>query len=192
MQATITFTNVSVVEMHKLAVAFREVFFCEEDATTHECAGQCEAQAEPEVVAVDPYEVLMDALTDPRYQYRSVKSLAEKAGVPFNAVENILIENGVKYECKQRRSDAATLIGLVAQVESPAPAATNVISKFDKLLDALNHPTYVWRTVEALVEKTGYADRDAILTALDENEVEFETADRNSDGKPIIALASRI
>ena len=203
MKHTLVLNNLSAAQLLAVSAAL----FGEQFDTTHDTTQTCSGpRTQPEEVAAAEAEAsefgtefMMAALRDPRYEMRTAKSLASKLGPWANEsdVANELDDQGIAYFTKTRRSDGATLIGLVkepvavpaAPAEVPAPA---VIAKFDILMGLLEDPRFTWRTVATLVEKTGYHSQYDIADALDDANVDYETAYRDSDGAPIMALSSRV
>ena len=202
MKHTLVLNNLSAAQLLAVSAALFDEQFGTTHDTTQTCSDPCTqpeevAAAEASENAVSSLDIILEALRDPRYEQRSVNSLAEKAGVATWDVEGILNIANVAYSTKTRRSDGATLIGLVkdpvavpaAPAEVPAPAN---VAKFDILMDLLKDSRFTWRTVATLVEKTGYHSKDEIEAALDDAGVDYETTYRNSDGAPIMALSSRV
>ena len=217
----ITLNNITLSQLLSVTAALVEHSF---NTTTHSCDGQCETSEAPKVdagisasveegpstVKLTPVGVILEFLSDPRFELRTASALvtALDAAFPDDAFGSFCEEdmlsyltfNGIAYYTKTRRRDGAMLIGLHKAPVEATPAAEAVAiptipegkTKFAKLMELLEDRRYTWRTVATLVEKTGYANKDEVLAELEDNGVSIEFANRNSDGAEMIGLSSRV
>ena len=78
-------------------------------------AVEAAAEVHVPVVPSGTLDLLVGALSDPRYRLRTTSELADIAGIESDEVRGFLTGGNISYVVKHRRSDSAELLGLASR-----------------------------------------------------------------------------